>query len=192
MSPANHNHLHKHTSLTSYSQIQPPSSQHGLTSSAAHILSLSHTGNPAAPALIALPAFLMARIAAVEDKATSQCTQRKDDHRLRDYINFCSSIGISPAHALPALPDLIAAWASSFVGRLSGQTVSAKIGAVKKLHDRLGYPWEGTDRLRRIIKGIEQSRPMSSFRPKCAPVTIAMLLDIDRNLDRSDSRDICI
>jgi hypothetical protein len=47
-------------------------------------------------------------------------------------------------------------------------------------------------RLRRILKGVEELRPHSSFRNKRAPVTISLLEDLNRGLDRSSGLDTCI
>jgi hypothetical protein len=107
------------------------------------------------------------------------------------YLQFCDSLGIRQEDAIPASYDLVAAWASSFAGRLSGKTVGTKISALKKLHVRLGYNWSPGN-LQQILKGIEEMRPTSSFCQKRAPITIPMLLDIDKHLVRSDPLDACI
>jgi hypothetical protein len=128
----------------------------------------------------------------VEKRSTGEVTRRNDDSRVHAYLQFCAGLGIHEEDAIPAAYDLIAAWVSSFAGRLCGKTVGAKISALKKLHSRLGLPWPACDGLRRMVKGIEAMRPPSSFRQKRAPITIPMLLDIDKHLRRSDPLDICI
>jgi hypothetical protein len=84
------------------------------------------------------------------------------------------------------------AWASSYAGRMAGKTVAAKLLAIRKEHDRRGLPWLGGDRLRRILKGVEELRPPSSFHSKRAPVTITMLEDLDKGFNRSSGLDICV
>jgi hypothetical protein len=139
-----------------------------------------------------LPANVVEHMNIVEGKASGEKTKRNDEHRVRAYLKFCEGLGIREEDAIPAPYDLVAAWISSFAGRCCGKTVGAKITAIKKVHERLGYAWYPGDRLRRLVKGIEQMRPASSYRKKRAPLTIPMLLDIDKHLIRSDPLDICI
>ena len=53
-------------------------------------------------------------------------------------------------------------------------------------------PWQGGERLRRIIKGVEELRPTSSFRLKKAPVTISMLTDLNSGLSRTSGLNVCV
>jgi hypothetical protein len=128
----------------------------------------------------------------IEDNAVDESTRHKDANRVKDYLRFCKNIGIRNKDAIPAHPDLVAAWVSSFAGRFCSKTVGAKICAIKKLHNRLGYHWNYDDRLQQMVKGIEQLRPLSSIHAKRAPVTMPMLLDINNCLDRTNGLDICI
>ena len=139
-----------------------------------------------------LPPMLLAKIADTQEAAVDKTTQRKDAARLREFLSFCGSLGIRAHDALPAREDVLLAWASSYAGRLAGKTVGAKLLAIRKEHDRRGLIWPGGDRLRRVLKGVEELRPHSSFRSKRAPVTIPMLEDLDKNLSRTSGLDICI
>jgi hypothetical protein len=121
----------------------------------------------------------------VESKAAGDATRRNDESRVHAYLQFCESLGICQEDAIPASYDLVAAWASSFAGRLSGKTVGTKISALKKLHVRLRHDWSAGN-LQQILKGIEEMRPTLSFCKKHAPITILMLLDIDKHLICSD------
>jgi hypothetical protein len=128
----------------------------------------------------------------VENTAVSKTTRLKDASRLREFLSFCEGLGINKVDVLPAPEDLLIAWASSFAGRFAGKTVGAKLSAVRKEHERQGMPWSGSERLRRIIKGIEEMRPASSYRPKRAPVTIDMLTNLNKGLSRTSGLDICV
>ncbi|KAF8227796.1 hypothetical protein L208DRAFT_1294991 [Tricholoma matsutake] len=118
--------------------------------------------------------------------------RRKDASRLQEYLNFCESLGINHANALPAQEDLLMAWATSYAGCFAGKTIGAKISAIRKEHERRGLPWLGGAQLHQTIKGVEELRPQSSFHPKRAPVSIAMLMDLNKALSRSSGLDICI
>ena len=139
-----------------------------------------------------LPPTLLDNIRETQDAALNITSQKKDASRLREFLLFCKGLGISACNALPAREDILLAWASSYAVRIAGKTVSAKLSAVKKEHERCGLPWFGGDRLRRILKGVEELRPPSSFRNKRAPVTISILEDLNRGFDRSSGLDICV
>ena len=139
-----------------------------------------------------LPLALLDKIRDTQDAAVNISSQRKDASRLREFLLFCQGLGISAGNALPAREDILLAWASSYAGRMAGKTVGAKLSAIKKEHERRGLPWYGGDRLRRILKGVEELRPPSSFRSKRAPVTISILEDLNRGFDKSSGLDICI
>lgn len=139
-----------------------------------------------------LPPILLDKIANTQEAAVNKSTQRKDASRLREFLSFCAGIGIKPADALPAREEVLLAWASSYAGRLAGKTVSAKLLAIRKEHERRGLTWLGGARLRRILKGVEELRPQTSFRNKRAPVTISILEDLNKGLSRTSGLDICI
>jgi hypothetical protein len=103
-----------------------------------------------------LPNELITWMEEVEDRAVGDTTKKKDGSRIREYLKFCEGLGIGREYAIPALHNLVAAWAASFAGRYCRKTVGAKILAIKKLHDRLSYHWDYSDKLHRMVKGIEQ------------------------------------
>jgi hypothetical protein len=131
-----------------------------------------------------LPPNLRDKISHVQEAAVNESTKRKDASRLREFLSFCESLGIRCINALPAREEVLLAWASSYVGRLAGKTVAAKLLAIRKEHNRCGLIWAGGSCLRRILKGVEELRLLSSFRSKRAPVTISMLEDLRKGLSR--------
>lgn len=141
---------------------------------------------------LVLPQDLVDKITNTQDAAVSKTTQAKDASRLREFLRFCEGLGISNNNALPAREDLLIAWAASYAGRLAGKTVGAKLLAIRKEHERRGLAWQGGALLRKILKGVEELRPVSSFRSKRAPITISMLEDLNRGLSRTSGLDICI
>ena len=139
-----------------------------------------------------LPPSLLNKIKNTQEASVNKTTQKKDASRLQEFMSFCEGLGIKPNDALPAREDVLIAWASSYAGRLASKTVGAKLLAIRKEHERQGLIWFGRARLRRILQGVEELRPPSSFRSKRAPVTISMLEDLNRGLDRHSGLDICI
>lgn len=53
-------------------------------------------------------------------------------------------------------------------------------------------PWQGGERLKQIIMGVEEMRPASSFCWKRAPVTISMLTDLNSGLSRTSCLNVCV
>lgn len=139
-----------------------------------------------------IPQILLDKVRHTQDAAISKSTQTKDASRLREFSTFCKSLGINGNDILPAREDLLMAWAASYAGRLAGKTVGAKVLAIRKEHERRGLIWQGGPRLRQLLKGIEEIRPITSFRDKRAPVTIQMLEDLNKGLSRTSGLDICI
>lgn len=110
-----------------------------------------------------LPPILVDKIRQTQEAATSRSTQTKDASGLRECFNFCNSLGIDNDNILPTKEDLLMAWAASYTGRLAGRTVSVKLLAVRKEHERRGLIWQGGPLLRQLLKGIEEIRPTSYY-----------------------------
>jgi hypothetical protein len=141
---------------------------------------------------IALPSALLDKIKGTQEAAVNITTQRKDASRLKEFLSFCANLGIRADDALPAREEVLLAWASSYAGRLAGKTVGAKLLAIRKEHERRGLIWFGGNRLRSILKGVEELRPPSSFYSKRVPITISMLEDLNKGFDRSSGLDNCV
>jgi hypothetical protein len=103
---------------------------------------------------------LLDNIKHAQDAAVNITSQKKDANQLRDFLVFCKSLGIPAYNALPAGEDILMAWASSYAGHIAGKTVSAKISAIKKEHEKRGLQWCGGEHLWRIIKGVEELIPL--------------------------------
>ncbi|KAF8234654.1 hypothetical protein L208DRAFT_1547646 [Tricholoma matsutake] len=111
---------------------------------------------------------------------------------MREFLHFCKALNIHDDDVFPAREDLLIAWASSYAGCFAGKTVGAKISAIKKEHEKRGLVWQGGEQLHRVLKGVEELRPASSYHGKRPPITISMLQDLNRGLSRSLGLDICI
>ena len=112
----------------------------------------------------------------------SKTTQAQEASSLREFLQFCGGHGITSSNAFPANEELLIAWAASYAGVLAGKTVGAKLRAIRKEHQRRGLVWQGGVLLRRVLKGVEELRPVSSFNSKRSPVSISMLEDLNRVL----------
>lgn len=133
----------------------------------------------------------MDKIKHTQEAVVDKTTQRKDASQLWEFLIFCEGLGIRNSDALPARKDILITWASSYTGQPAGRTVGTKLLAIRKEHERLSLAWLGGDHLHRILKGVEELRPASSFHSKRAPMMISMLEDLNKGLGRSLNMDIC-
>ncbi|KAF8224481.1 hypothetical protein L208DRAFT_1311100 [Tricholoma matsutake] len=95
---------------------------------------------------------------------------------LREFRSFCN---VHDDDIFLVREDLLIAWASSYAGHFAGKMVSTKITAIKREHEKQGLVWQGREQLHRVLKGVEELRPVSSFHGKRPPVTISMLCNLN-------------
>ena len=138
---------------------------------------------------LALPQDLVDKIMNAQETVVSKSTQAHDPGRLREFLQFCEGHGIKSSDAFPAKEDLLVAWAASYAGRFAGRTVSAKLLAIRREHDRRGLAWQGGVLLRRILKVVEELRPPTSFNSKRAPSN-PMLEDSESNRGLTAAGDV--
>ena len=139
-----------------------------------------------------LPPALREKIKDVQEVAVSRSTQTKDTSRLWEFLAFYEGLGIKNQDAFLASEDLLVGWASSYAGQLAERTVGVKLLAIRKEHEQCDLMWQGGNILRQVLKGVEKLQPALLFRTKRAPVTITMLEDLDKGLNRSLGLDICV
>lgn len=119
-------------------------------------------------------------------------TRNKYSNAVHQFLDYCYINAIPSDEVLPASESLLCKFAVSFAGRLAGKSVSAKCDGIRAWHIENGYSYQGGQQLNYVIKGIENRRPLSSFRPKRPPISGDMLTCLERNLDWSSPSDRCI
>jgi len=139
-----------------------------------------------------LPAALREKIKDIQEVVVSRSTQTKDASQLQEFLAFCKGLGIKNQDAFPVSKDLLVGWASSYAGQLAGRMVGVKLLVIRKEHEQHNLTWQGRNILRQVLKGVEELQPALSFQTKRAPVTITMLEDLDKGLNRSLGLDICV
>lgn len=81
-----------------------------------------------------------------------------------------------------AVPEpVLCAYAGALAGIYSGGAARSKVAGVRFWHERNALHWAGSERLKRILKGVDRCAPPESRRPPRPAVTEAML---DEALDR--------
>lgn len=136
--------------------------------------------------------YHMNTVKSVIRAAWKPSTQKKYSSAVRQFVDYCHINAIPTDEILPAPESLLCEFAASFAGRVAGKTVSAKCDGIRAWHIENGYAYHGGQQLEYVIKGVENHRPLSSFRPKRPPVSNDMLICLEKNLDSSSPSDRCI
>ncbi|KAJ3804656.1 hypothetical protein F5876DRAFT_53110, partial [Lentinula aff. lateritia] len=88
---------------------------------------------------------------------------------------------------LPVSEVILCEYAAEFGGKLAGSSVKAKLAVIKGWTITKGFAWQGSDRLRKVLAGVERSAPPTSFRPERELVKQSHLSILHTDLDLSDS-----
>ncbi|KAJ3766676.1 hypothetical protein FB446DRAFT_767347 [Lentinula raphanica] len=78
------------------------------------------------------------------------------------FLDWAHSVGLSIPDVLPASENTLCNYAASFAGIISGGTVKAKFSSLKTWTILEGHPWLGSERLRKVLSGVERATPPTS------------------------------
>lgn len=126
------------------------------------------------------------------DKSQAEVSRTRNLAAVRQFKMFVRELKLPDEYSCPAEEDLLCAYAASLRGTQAGSTVRAKISAIKGWHLRQGEYWRGGDKLKRVLKGVDQSTPASSHRVPRKPVTWDMLRVLHDDLDLNSGMDACV
>lgn len=91
-----------------------------------------------------------------------------------------------------AVPEpVLCAYAGALAGIYSGGAARSKVGGVRYWHERKALQWAGSERLKRILKGVDRCAPPDSHRAPRPPVTEAMLDEALDALHPTRPFDVC-
>lgn len=108
------------------------------------------------------------------------------------FLHFCAREKI-PQHLQTPTPEiLLCAFAADNLGQTSGSAARNKIAALKAWHLTNNWPWNGSDRLSRVLNGVHNLTPASSIRPKRLPVSLQALETLTLYLNWSDPFDAAV
>ncbi|KAF9444658.1 hypothetical protein P691DRAFT_835980, partial [Macrolepiota fuliginosa MF-IS2] len=118
---------------------------------------------------------------------------------LRTYRNavtqfhiFCDQERI-PRHVRTPTPEIVlCAFAADDLGQVASSTIRNRLVALKAWHTANNWPWHGSDRLSRVLSGVNNMTPSTSIQPKCPPITIQALETLTCHLDHSDPLDMVV
>ena len=115
----------------------------------------------------------MAEVAFYSASAIAPASRRAYSAGERRYIAFCNTCHWTP---FPANDMMLSAFAAFLARSVKPGTVRAYISAVRNAHDEMGLadPTANTQLLRRVLKGIDRTRTVSTTRPRL-PITMPVL-----------------
>ncbi|KAJ4478893.1 hypothetical protein C8R41DRAFT_922757 [Lentinula lateritia] len=140
------------------------------------------------------PTRLSAKARKLMDASVAVKTQSRKRNNITEFLDWAHQQHLHAKDVLPASEITLCEYAAEFGGKLAGSSVKAKLSAIKGWTITKGYAWQGSDRLRKVLAGIERSAPPSSFRPEREPVKKSHLSMLHADLDLSDTNglDCCI
>lgn len=105
------------------------------------------------------------------------------------FTQFCDAFDLPEELRMPAPEWLLAAFAASAAGSVSGTCLDSWLSGLSFWHSVNGATWNGGNQLRISKNAVKKLTPSSSRRAKRPPVTLAHMLALLNALDLSNSRD---
>ncbi|KAJ4486407.1 hypothetical protein C8R41DRAFT_838186 [Lentinula lateritia] len=148
------------------------------------------TATPSHPA----PTRLSAKARKLINASVASKTQNRKRNNIVEFLDWAHQQHLHAKDILPASEVILCEYAAEFGGKLAGASAKAKLSAIKGWTTTKGYAWQGGDRLRKVLAGVERSAPPSSFRPEREPVKKSHLSILHAELDLTDTNglDCCI
>lgn len=135
---------------------------------------------------------LWAHTLGVHDAALAKGTRDNYEGALAHFIQWTRAERLHWDRNESMPEPLLCAYAASLSGTYAGGTARTKLGGLRYWHERRGFSWLGSPRLKRILKGVDMAAPLSSHREPRPPVTEAMVDEALNVLDPERPFDVCV
>jgi hypothetical protein len=109
------------------------------------------------------------------DDGWARGTRRNHEGATARFRAFCSETNVPDELMFPVAEPVLCAWLASMYGCKSGSTARNELAGLRAEHIRRNIPFPSSERVIKILEGIERSRPESSKLPPRAPVTLEMV-----------------
>jgi hypothetical protein len=110
---------------------------------------------------------------------------------VQKFIQWARALGFQNHEIQPASEDLIAFYIAQFVGRCSESHAKTNLNAIRQWHLQHGFPWAPSLRIETIICGIKKSKPATSVKANCPPVSLEMMKSLRNGLNLQSSEGAC-
>lgn len=138
-----------------------------------------------------IPADTWARTLAVHDAAMATGTLSNYDSGMCHFRQWTKAERVDWDDDREVPEPVLCAYAASLAGTYSGGAARSKVAGVRFWHEKNGIQWAGSERLKRILKGVDRCAPPESRRAQRPPVTEAMLDEALNKLHPSRPFDVC-
>ncbi|KAF8599400.1 hypothetical protein BDV93DRAFT_477440 [Ceratobasidium sp. AG-I] len=108
------------------------------------------------------------------------------------FTTFCDNNNVHPNKRFPANETLLCVFAASMASSHTGSSISGTISGLKTWHALHNQPWQGSQRLSMIIRGISTTAPIDARNPPRPPITTEMLVMLGNQLNLDDPCDAAI
>jgi hypothetical protein len=149
--------------------------------------------NPPHPARhkVSLTPAAKTKVFTAIQRSLAPSTRRSYQSAIRNFHSFCDRKGI-PVHARTPIPEpILCAFAADGLDVLSGSTTRNRIAALKAWHTSNDWPWYGSARLSRVIRGVHNTASTLKRRVR-PPVSIRALSILAKNLDHHNPLDAAV
>jgi hypothetical protein len=119
-------------------------------------------------------------------------TLRRYSGSIKQFLRFCDAERIPEHLRFPADEFVLCAFVASSFGKHAGGTPRSRLSALKAWHTTHNVKWNGSARLRFVLKGVRNCAPRTSRRPPRPPVNAKMLVQLVQSLDLNSPLDAAI
>jgi hypothetical protein len=111
---------------------------------------------------------------------------------INSFLKFCADNNVPRKDQFPATEFILCGFIASLDRSVAGSTASTAVTALKRWHELHNQPWNGSERLALMVKGVANNAPASSKREKRTAVTTKMLADLASALVQDDPKDMAV
>ncbi|KAJ3710723.1 hypothetical protein C8R42DRAFT_596714 [Lentinula raphanica] len=126
-----------------------------------------------------------------EDSVSAKTRQRRFNDVVK-FLDWAHSERLSIHDVLPASENTLCNYAASLAGLVSGGTAKAKFSSLKSWTVLEGHRWLGSERLKKVLAGVDRATPASSYRAKRHPVLPKHLRALHDSLSSGSGLDVCV
>jgi hypothetical protein len=119
-------------------------------------------------------------------------TRKNHDAVVKVYNAFCTCKQVPLSERYPAVEQVIVAFAADRAGRIAGTTARNLVTGLKAYHVARNWPWNGSQRVKLAVEGVETARPRSSVLESRLAVTLIMLRILFDTLDPNNPFDCVV
>ncbi|KAJ3848093.1 hypothetical protein EV368DRAFT_68567 [Lentinula lateritia] len=100
------------------------------------------------------PTRLSTKARKLMEASVAAKTQSRKHNNITEFLDW-AHLQHQAKDILPVSEVILCEYAAEFGGKLAGSSVKAKLAAIKGWTITKGFAWQGSDRLRKVLAGVE-------------------------------------